>query len=91
MDNTKKFELILPLELQGGIVKNFTSSIVVKLGGNKKKIKKVKEWMSSNKISFTMDEFQPSEGIISRYATKKVNPQYYGVVRVDGIDTSEID
>lgn len=35
-------------------------------------------------LDFNLEEFAPKKGFLSRYATKKVNNNYYGTINIRG-------
>lgn len=55
-------------------------------------IMKVKEWLKQKKKMFTIEEggftFVPTsplmDGVIARYSQKKVNPGFYGTIKIEG-------
>ena len=48
----------------------------------------VKEWLTNKKNKqIDIGEFTPRQAIESRYAAKKINDKFYGVVNVQELDT----
>jgi len=61
---------------------------IVDIIGEKHHIMTVKEWLIYKKNKqIDIGEFTPRQAIESRYATKKINDKFYGVVNVQELDT----
>lgn len=65
-----RFELTFPEALN-------ISSIVLPI---RPRIMKVKEWLNWKKRRFLI-----TDDMLSRYSEKKINPAFYGVIKIDGI------